>query len=149
MKKLITRENFVSCNSNFLYRNKFGSKIGMIDYINHVIKHTRCSFETIGYTLCLLQRLKEMNPNVITESTINLLFLVTLSVSQKIHETRPDYVIEYSRIGLLNLKDYSNLEIEFLEELNWKVFVNNKEIESTVKILYQCGNDNDNDKRMN
>lgn len=106
-------------------------KLSIKKYIIRLIKYTEAEDETLVHALALIDKicLKEI---YLSERNIYKLFLVSLIVSLKILEDEVYTDKHYASAGGISVKEYSEIEADFLALLDYKVQIDSK----TLKIYF-------------
>ncbi|XP_012273193.1 protein CNPPD1 [Orussus abietinus] len=89
--------------------------------------------------LLYLERLKDCNPEYLQQVAPSELFLVTLMIASKFLHDRGEedevYNIEWAQSGNLTLSQVNRLEKEFLNAINWSVYVCQQEFWDRLRRL--------------
>ncbi|CAD6215815.1 GSCOCG00000629001-RA-CDS [Cotesia congregata] len=95
-----------------------------------------CSFVL---ALLYLERLKDCNPEYLYKAAPAELFLVSLMVASKfLNDDGEDdevFNVEWAKSGDLTLAQMNRLEMEFLDAINWSIYVNDKEFWNRLRKL--------------
>ena len=101
-------------------------KISILEYINRIIKYTYLEKSSLIVSLIYLDRicLKDI---LITDYNIHRLLLISIIMSIKINEDKIYSNEYYAQVGGISLKEFNNLEREYLIFLNFDLFVSYEE----------------------
>ncbi|XP_008548773.1 protein CNPPD1 [Microplitis demolitor] len=95
-----------------------------------------CSFVL---ALLYLERLKDCNPEYLYKVAPSELFLVSLMVASKfLNDDGEDdevFNVEWAKSGDLTLAQINRLEMEFLDAINWTIYVNDEDFWNRLKKL--------------
>lgn len=108
------------------------------DYIRRIDKYSHCSNEALVISMIYLDRIAEANPNhQITDLTVHRLFLTSIRIANKYHDDLHMDNAHFAKIGGMDTKNFSNMEFEFLANLQFKLYVDPDEYIRRKKTLLE------------
>jgi hypothetical protein len=107
---------------HFYFKNYFGRE-GIDLYLNCLI-----------YSLIFLNRLHNIG-HIINENNINILLLISIMISSKIHDDIPPDNKFYTKLGGVKLDEINNMEIDFCKKINYKFYVCYEEYKNQIDTL--------------
>lgn len=117
------------------------SKLDNLDVARaaEITRETCASPTSLVLALMYLDRLRSHNPKYLQSVSSTDLFLVSLMVASKYlyDDGEEDEVFndEWASSGNLEKKELNRLELEFLSAIDWNLYINPKEFESTTQRL--------------
>jgi len=112
-------------NSNIkIFYNKFIPEIKLSEYVLKIIELTKCEFNTIIYSLILIDKLY-FKGFIINEYNIYKLLYISIIISIKMNQ---DIIYDnkyYAKILGVEPKELLILEINFLTLLNFNIYISN------------------------
>merc|ERR1711970_1064643 len=109
-----------------------GQKLGRLDMARAAdISRQACAGpNSLVLALLYLERLRRRNPDYLTTVSSADLFLVSLMVASKfLHDD------EWASSAGIDTKELNKLEVKFLAAMDWRIFVDNAEFQSTLRRL--------------
>lgn len=98
-----------------------------LDYASHLLYSTSLNPATVMIAVLYLERLKSLNIDFVHQNTPCDLFLISIVVASKfLFDQGEDEIIyndEWARLVCMNLQDFTALELEFLQAINWSCYV--------------------------
>ncbi|KAJ2952422.1 hypothetical protein O0L34_g6726 [Tuta absoluta] len=104
-----------------------------------ISRHACVSPAALVLALLYMERLRSRNPDYLTATAPADLFLITLMVGNKFlqddGEDEEVFCSEWASSGGLDLSQLKRLELQFLNAIDWNVFVNEKHFEKGLQWL--------------
>lgn len=123
--------NYVEKKYDSEYENDIGKKfitslckhISFEKYLSRLFKYMNCSDSCYILALMYLEKMHNQNKNIISKNNIHTIFFVSLYVAVKWHDD--DFYIKnfYEKVGCLTSDEFIEMEILFLEIINFDAFV--------------------------
>jgi len=118
-----------------------GQKLGRLDMARAAdISRQACAGpNSLVLALLYLERLRQRNPDYLTTVSSADLFLVSLMVASKfLHDDGEEDEVfndEWASSGGIDTKELNRLEVKFLAAMDWRIFVDDAEFQSTLSRL--------------
>merc|ERR1711963_1320463 len=115
-----------------------GQKLGRLDMARAAdISRQACAGpNSLVLALLYLERLRRRNPDYLTTVSSADLFLVSLMVASKfLHDDGEEDEVfndEWASSAGIDTKELNKLEVKFLAAMDWRIFVDNAEFQSTL-----------------
>merc|ERR1712158_263627 len=115
-----------------------GQKLGRLDMARAAdISRTACvGPSSLVLALLYLDRLRRNNPDYLTTISSADLFLVSMMVASKfLHDDGEEDEVfndEWATSAGIDTKELNKLEVKFLTAMDWRIFVDNAEFQSTL-----------------
>merc|ERR1711971_63810 len=115
-----------------------GQKLGRLDMARAAdISRQACAGpNSLVLALLYLERLRRRNPDYLTTVSSADLFLVSLMVASKfLHDDGEEDEVfndEWASSGGIDTKELNRLEVKFLAAMDWRIFVDDAEFQTTV-----------------
>lgn len=103
-------------------------KVSLSSYASRIQKYFRCTDECFVLCLVYIDRIVKHNPDIqVTDLSCHRLLLTGCMVAAKFHDDEYASNEYFAKVGGIETKELNALEAEFLQLLDWKVFVRRKE----------------------
>merc|ERR1712001_558727 len=118
-----------------------GQKLGRLDMARAAdISRQACAGpNSLVLALLYLERLRRRNPDYLTTVSSADLFLVSLMVASKfLHDDGEEDEVfndEWASSGGIDTKELNRLEVKFLAAMDWRIFVDDTEFQTTLSRL--------------
>merc|ERR1711936_609808 len=118
-----------------------GQKLGRLDMARAAdISRQACAGpNSLVLALLYLERLRRRNPDYLTTVSSADLFLVSLMVASKfLHDDGEEDEVfndEWASSGGIDTKELNRLEVKFLAAMDWRIFVDDAEFQTTLSRL--------------
>merc|ERR1712198_451415 len=118
-----------------------GQKLGRLDMARAAdITRSACAGpNSLVLALLYLERLRRRNPDYLTTVSSADLFLVSLMVASKfLHDDGEEDEVfndEWASSGGIDTKELNRLEVKFLAAMDWRIFVDDAEFQTTLSRL--------------
>merc|ERR1711936_1058655 len=118
-----------------------GQKLGRLDMARAAdISRQACAGpNSLVLALLYLERLRKRNPDYLTTVSSADLFLVSLMVASKfLHDDGEEDEVfndEWASSGGIDTKELNRLEVKFLAAMDWRIFVDDTEFQTTLSRL--------------
>ncbi|CAD8092441.1 unnamed protein product [Paramecium sonneborni] len=115
--------------------------ISIQSYIQRIAKYTHCNSVCFVFALIYLDKVQEMHQNLILNShcihRYELVILLSIMVAIKYYDDEYFKNEYYAKVGGLSLKEINQLEMEFLDLLNYELFIQKEVFEVYEERLKQ------------
>ncbi|CAD8088705.1 unnamed protein product [Paramecium sonneborni] len=115
--------------------------ISIQSYIQRIAKYTNCNSVCFVFGLIYLDKVQEMHQNIILNSNCihryELVILFSIMVAIKYYDDEYFKNEYYAKVGGLSLKEINQLEMEFLDLLNYELFIEKEVFEVYEERLKQ------------
>lgn len=139
LKKLVIKSKYINVSVNKL--NPFNScnipKISIEKYLKRIINYSRIEQPTLIVSLIYIDRLCSLSNIVITFKNVHKILFISIYISVKYNEDVHFNLDYFSKIAGMNLEEIIMLEFEFLRNVQFKLFVDEKVFEKYHKLLIQ------------
>ena len=125
-RKLKMYKQKIKDQSKMIFSSKKIPKISISEYIQRIIEYTEIENSSLIMSLIYLDRICKKDI-MITEHNIHLFLLMSLIISIKINE---DLIYDnnyYSKVAGISIKEFNQLESEFLKLINFKLYISEEE----------------------
>ena len=125
-RKLKIYKQKIKDQSKMIFSSKKIPKISISEYIQRIIEYTEIENSSLIMSLIYLDRIC-IKDIMITELNIHLFLLMSLIISIKINE---DLIYDnnyYSKVAGISIKEFNQLESEFLKLINFKLYISEEE----------------------
>merc|ERR1712088_38864 len=115
-----------------------GQKLGRLDMARaaDITRQACAGPNSLVLALLYLERLRRRNPDYLTTVSSADLFLVSLMVASKfLHDDEEEDEVfndEWASSGGIDTKELNRLEMKFLAAMDWRIFVDNAEFQTTL-----------------
>jgi hypothetical protein len=120
-----------------LFTNTSLPEISIEDYLTRIIELTQIEESTLILSLIYIDRLCSNTNMEITELDIHKIALTAIVLSIKYNEDLIYSQEEYANVGGVDTKELTALEAEFLNGLEFKLFINTTEFKMYRDLLYK------------
>merc|ERR1719209_2878992 len=126
-------EQFTSCGLDAL-----GEKLGRLDAARagDITRNACAGPNSLVLALLYLEKLRRRNPDYLTTISSADLFLVSLMVASKfLHDDGEEDEVfndEWASSGGIDTKELNRLEVKFLAAMDWRIFVDDAEFQTTL-----------------
>ena len=123
-KKLKTYKKSLKKQSSMIYSKGKKANISILQYLNRIYKYLHPEDSTKTISLILIDRLCSIKNIILTENNIHKIIISSLLISIKYNE---DHIYSYDYYALIfgtSKKILGKLEMEFLNDVNYNIFVN-------------------------
>jgi hypothetical protein len=120
-----------------LFTNTSLPEISIEDYLTRIIELTQIEESTLILSLIYIDRLCSNTNMEITELDIHKIALTAIILSIKYNEDIIYSQEEYANVGGVDTKELTTLEAEFLNGLEFKLFINTTEFKMYRDLLYK------------
>ena len=120
-----------------LFTNTSLPEISIEDYLTRIIEFTQIEESTLIRSLIYIARLCSNTNMEITELDIHKIALTAIVLSIKYNEDLIYSQEEYANVGGVDTKELTALEAEFLNGLEFKLFINTTEFKMYRDLLYK------------
>lgn len=120
-----------------LFTNTSLPEISIEDYLTRIIELTQIEESTLILSLIYIDRLCSNTNMEITELDIHKIALTAIVLSIKYNEDLIYSQEEYANVGGVDTKELTTLEAEFLNGLEFKLFINTTEFKMYRDLLYK------------
>ena len=110
------------CKLSFYLKKK--ANITISDYIERLIRYTRCEEASLITSLIYIDRICEETPLVLTEHNIYRVVLASLITAIKYNEDEIYSNNFYAKVGGIPREELDRIEYEFLKLINYSLYVN-------------------------
>ena len=107
-----------------IYSQGEKAKISIVNYLQRIYKYLHPEDSTIIISLILIDRLCKIKNIVLTEDNIHKIICSSLLISIKYNEDHIYSYDYYALISGISKKELGKLEMAFLNDLNYNIFVN-------------------------
>ncbi|CAK85733.1 unnamed protein product (macronuclear) [Paramecium tetraurelia] len=112
--------------------------ISIENYIQRIAKYAHCNSVCFVFALIYLDKIQEMHQNVVLNSNcIHRFMIVSIMVAIKYYDDEYYKNEYYAKVGGLSLKEINQLEKEFLNMLNYELFIQKEVFEVYEERLKQ------------
>jgi len=106
----------------------FGSQrvpqVSLSSYASRIKKFFRCTDECFVLCLVFIDRIVKSHPEIqVTELTCHRLLLISSVVAAKFHDDEYASNSYFAKVGGIEASELNALEAEFMELINWRLFV--------------------------
>lgn len=123
--EILKRTDKVACSVSSVFDSKFPSRVSMPTYLTKLVENFKCSQEALILAMIYIDRLTVSRPKFVIQSrNIHKLMLTAIVLASKFLDDRKHKNDFYAKSGDLSLKEMNKLEIEFLESLEYNLYVN-------------------------
>jgi hypothetical protein len=125
-RKLKIYKQKIKDQSKMIFSSKKIPKISISEYIQRIIEYTEIENSSLIMSLIYLDRICKKDI-MITELNIHRFLLMSLIISIKINE---DIIYDnnyYSKVAGISIKEFNQLESEFLKLINFKLYISEEE----------------------
>jgi hypothetical protein len=128
----ILRENInlsseiLNYQSKLSFYSKKKANISVAEYIERLIRYTRCEEASLITSLIYIDRICEHTPLALTESNIYRVFLASLIIAIKYNEDEIYSNNFYAKVGGIPREEIDRIEYEFLKLINYSLYVNSE-----------------------
>ena len=125
-RKLKIYKQKIKDQSKMIFSSKKIPKISISEYIQRIIEYTEIENSSLIMSLIYLDRIWKKDI-MITELNIHRFLLMSLIISIKINE---DIIYDnnyYSKVAGISIKEFNQLESEFLKLINFKLYISEEE----------------------
>lgn len=123
-------------------------KLSIQDYILRIKKHVPCSAACFVLSLVYLDRVSKCDSNTsITKRSCHRLLLAGIVLACKFHDDEDDIHYNnlfWAKVGGIGVKELLTLEAQFLQLLNWRLFVPEAEYEQYHQLVCSAASELDN-----
>merc|ERR1711974_14746 len=115
-----------------------GQKLGRLDMarVADISRQACAGPNSLVLALLYLERLRRRNPDYLTTVSSANLFLVSLMVTSKfLHDDGEEDEVfndEWASSGGIDTKELNRLEVKFLAAMDWRIFVDDAEFQTTL-----------------
>lgn len=149
----ICQENKSNTEENMILLKSFISKkipsVSIFDYIERLSKYGRANEEICIFILIYLDKICAMHRINLNYYIIHKLILASFVCSVKFHEDEYYSISFYAKLGGVSKKEMINLEFEFLNLIEFNLFIKedifNKYSNSLLELDYNDDDEDDND----
>ena len=120
-----------------LFTNTYLPEISIEDYLTRIIELTQIEESTLILSLIYIDRLCFNTNMEITELDIHKIALTAIILSIKYNEDIIYSQEEYANVGGVDTNELTALEAEFLNGLEFKLFINTTEFKMYRDLLYK------------
>lgn len=125
----------LSLQNKQVFTSKSMPKISIGDYIARIKKYTKLEDSTLVISLIYIDRACKNKKLFLTELNIHRIIIASIIVAIKYNEDKFYSNVYYAKIGGLNLEQMNCLESEFLNFIEFSLFVDTKVYEKYEKNL--------------
>ncbi|CAD8140805.1 unnamed protein product [Paramecium octaurelia] len=140
LDEIIKETDALEVESNSIFHAIAAPAISIYNYLQRINKYTHCSEQCFVIALIYLDRLQEKHSYLVLNShcihRFLLLALVTAIKFQDDDYYKNEY---YAKVGGINLKEINKLEQEFLEYMNYELFIDEQQYLVYEKRLLEYG----------
>jgi hypothetical protein len=112
---------------NYLTKLSFYSKkkanVSITEYIERLIRYTRCEEASLITSLIYIDRICEESPLVLTDNNIYRVLLASLITAIKYNEDEIYSNNFYAKVGGIPREEIDRIEYEFLKLINYSLYV--------------------------
>ncbi|CAD8052205.1 unnamed protein product [Paramecium primaurelia] len=140
LDEIIKETDVLELESNSIFHAITAPAISIYNYLQRINKYTHCSEQCFVIALIYLDRLQEKHANLVLNSHCIHRFLL-LAIVTAIKFQDDDYYKNeyYAKIGGINLKEINKLEQEFLEYMNYDLFIDEQQYQIYENRLLEYG----------
>mmetsp|Transcript_104549 Transcript_104549/g.181573 ORF Transcript_104549/g.181573 Transcript_104549/m.181573 type:complete len:340 (+) Transcript_104549:37-1056(+) len=123
-------------------------KLSIQDYILRIRRHIPCSETCFVLSLVYMDRVSKCDSNTsITKLSCHRLLLAGIVLAFKFHDDEDDIHynnVYWAKVGGIGVKELLTLEAQFLQLLNWRLFVPESEYEQYHQLVCSAASELDN-----
>jgi hypothetical protein len=125
----ILRENssvkseVINYQKQLTFYSKKKANINIADYMERLIRYTRCEEASLITSLIYIDRICEETPLVLTESNIFRVVLASLITAIKYNEDEIYSNNFYAKVGGIPRDELDRIEYEFLKLINYSLYI--------------------------
>ncbi|CAK67558.1 unnamed protein product (macronuclear) [Paramecium tetraurelia] len=140
LDEIIKETDSLELESNSIFHSIAAPAISIHNYLQRISKYTHCSEQCFVVALIYLDRLQEKHANLVLNSHCIHRFLL-LAIVTAIKFQDDDYYKNeyYAKIGGINVKEINKLEQEFLEYMNYELFIDEQQYQVYENRLLEYG----------
>eukprot|EP00190_Bangiopsis_sp_CCMP1999_P003682 CAMPEP_0198729306 /NCGR_PEP_ID=MMETSP1475-20131203/16865_1 /TAXON_ID= ORGANISM="Unidentified sp., Strain CCMP1999" /NCGR_SAMPLE_ID=MMETSP1475 /ASSEMBLY_ACC=CAM_ASM_001111 /LENGTH=197 /DNA_ID=CAMNT_0044491911 /DNA_START=235 /DNA_END=828 /DNA_ORIENTATION=+ len=110
--------------------------IALRDYLRRIFKYSQCTSGCYVAALVYLQRIAKRDPSLRMNSlNVHRLIITAVVLAVKFHEDSYFSNSFYARVGGVSLEEFNQLEIAFLEFIDFRLYVSTEEYAKCEKLL--------------
>jgi hypothetical protein len=111
-------------------------KVSISSYSSRIYKYLRCTDECFVLCMVYIDRVVKAHQGLeVTDLTCHRLFFISAVVAAKFHDDMYAGNDYFAKVGGLDLEELNALEAEFLQLLDWKLYVGASEYNSKLQTL--------------
>jgi len=116
------------------FHMKSAPKISLPSYLQRIAKYTDCSSVCLLIALIYIDRVLKQNENMELDSlNVYKLVAVTLTMAIKYHDAKDNKNEWYAKITGIKLKEFNELEQEFVDSVNAELFVDKQALKDITE----------------
>jgi hypothetical protein len=108
------------------FSSKIKTTIKIPEYIMRIVKYAKIEESTLIVALIYIDRICDFNNFLLTENNIHRVVLLSIISAIKYNEDDIYTNTFYAKVGGLTREELHRLEIEYLNMIRYKLFVDNK-----------------------
>ncbi|CAD8146816.1 unnamed protein product [Paramecium pentaurelia] len=140
LDEIIKETDSLELESNSIFHAIAAPAISIYNYLQRISKYTHCSEQCFVIALIYLDRLQEKHSYLVLNSNcIHRFLLLAIVIAIKFQDDdyyKNDY---YAKVGGINVKEINRLEQEFLEYMNYELFIDEQQYLVYEKRLLEYG----------
>jgi len=123
--EILKRTDKIENTIGSVFDTKFPSRVSMPTYLTKLVENFKCSQEALILAMIYIDRLTVARPKFIIQSkNIHKLMLTAIVLASKFLDDRKHKNEYYAKHGDVSLKEINKLEVDFLETLEYNLYVN-------------------------
>ena len=134
-KKSKTYKKSLKKQSSMIYSQGEKAKISIVNYLQRIYKYLHPEDSTIIISLILIDRLCKIKNIILTEDNIHKIICSSLLISIKYNEDQIYSYDYYALIFGISKKKLGQVEMEFVNDINFNLFVNEEVYEKYYHYL--------------
>lgn len=125
LSEILKRTDKIDNTIGSVFDTKFPSRVSMPTYLTKIVENFKCSQEALILAMIYIDRLTVARPKFIIQSkNIHKLMLTAIVLASKFLDDRKHKNEYYAKHGDVSLKEINKLEVDFLETLEYNLYVN-------------------------
>lgn len=134
--KLLKNYKKIICfQKNSIFSSHGIPPISIKDYLYRIQKFTELEENTLIISLIYLDKIFQMNGIILSPFNIHRLLFVAILISLKYNEDVVYTNDFYAKVAGVSTKELNNLEFQFLDLIQFKLYVNKEDFETYKKYL--------------
>ena len=122
--------------SKMIFTSKQLSTISLSDYLNRIINYTKVEHSTLIAAMIYLKRYCTQTKTMLNEYNTHRLLVTSIIVSIKFNEDEKFNNLFYSVIAGTDLRQMNQLEEDFLDGLNFNMFIDERSYDLFERSLF-------------
>jgi len=134
-KKKLNYKKIIKLQKESNFSANESPQISILDYLYRIKKYSNLENNTLICSLIYIDKLCTLNETVLTDLNIHRILFTAILLSIKYNEDLIYRMEFYAKIAGVSLKELQKLESEFLEKINFELFISEEDFEKYKKYL--------------